>query len=103
MKLSTPFVLIPALFITAWIAIANRGKVSVSFDPFSQSSPALTIDVPLYAVFLAGALAGLVLGASGAWLAQGRHRRAAREAKRALRTVEKKNGNSGTTLPAARR
>jgi hypothetical protein len=100
-KLSTAFVLIPALFLTAWIAIANRRPVPVSFDPFSQATPALVIEnVPLYWVFLAGALAGLVLGASGAWLAQGRHRRAAREAKRALKTMEKENG---TTLPTVRR
>ena len=103
MKLSTLFVLIPALFVTAWIAIANRGPVRVSFDPFSQATPALTIDnIPLYWVFLAGALAGLVLGASGAWIAQGRHRRAAREAKRALKTIEKSETGSGA-LPAVKR
>jgi uncharacterized integral membrane protein len=103
MKLSTPFVLVPALIVTAWLAIANRKSVVVSFDPFSQVNPAITLDVPIYIVFLAGALAGIVLGAFGAWFAQGRYRRDAREARRTLRTLEKDQKAGGSALPAVRR
>lgn len=102
MKLSTPFVLVPALIVTAWLAVANRHKVLVSFDPFSQANPAITLDTPVYAVFLTGALIGIILGAFAVWFAQGRYRRAAREARRTLRTIEKEQAAT-TTLPAVRR
>ncbi|MGQ0741667.1 MAG: DUF1049 domain-containing protein [Alphaproteobacteria bacterium] len=64
MRLSTYFLLVPVIVIVAALAVANRGNVGLSFDPFSDTDPALVIQMPLflllYLTFLAGVLvAGL--------------------------------------------
>lgn len=62
---------------------ANRQLVTVSFDPFSTpDNAAFALPVPLFAVVIAVAMLGVVAGASATWLAQGRHRRAARQNRR---------------------
>lgn len=48
----------------AWLAIANRQMVAFSLDALRPGSPASTIALPLFAVLLFGALAGLVIGAA---------------------------------------
>jgi hypothetical protein len=73
----TPLVLIGLAF-----AIANRHLTTVSFDPFNGndiSSPQIT--VPLFIVLFSATAFGIVLGGIAVWLAQGKSRRAAREAK----------------------
>ena len=56
------FVILAAL--AAWLAIANRQPVQFSLDAMRPGSPASSIELPLFAVLLIGALAGLVIGAS---------------------------------------
>jgi len=61
-------------------AFANRHFVTVSFDPFpSGDVPAFAISAPLFAVLIATAMLGVAAGGAAVWLAQGRHRRAARK------------------------
>jgi uncharacterized integral membrane protein len=63
-------------------AFANRGLVTVSFDPFASSdSAAISIAAPLFAVVTVAAMLGVVAGAAATWLSQGRHRRAARQSR----------------------
>ena len=75
-------VLIPAALVVLAFAVANRRETALSLDPFANGdSSALTVAAPLF-VFLIGALlAGVLLGGGAAWLGQGRHRRAARQAR----------------------
>ena len=64
MRLSTYLIAIPIVLIAALIAVANRGEVIVSFDPFSRASPAVAFEMPLYlALFIVFAL-GILLGAA---------------------------------------
>jgi putative membrane protein len=58
---------LPLVVIVAAFAIANRGNVSVSFDPLPYS-----VEAPLYTLVLSLVFAGTVLGAVAAWL--GGHR-----------------------------
>jgi uncharacterized membrane protein YciS (DUF1049 family) len=73
---------IPAALAIIAFAIANRQMVRVSFDPFSREAPAYALDAPLFAVALAALALGIVAGGIGAWLVQGKHRRAERQLKR---------------------
>ncbi len=71
-------VLVPVALIVVLFSVANRGPVRVSFDPVSRDAPALAYDLPLFAVILAALAIGILVGGFAAWLAQGRHRKAAR-------------------------
>lgn len=65
MKLSTYFVAIPVVVVTAVVAVANRQLVTFSLDPFSLSHPAEAISVrmPLFVLLLVTLAVGALLGA----------------------------------------
>jgi uncharacterized integral membrane protein len=72
-----PFAIVLLIF-----AFANRHFVTVSFDPFaSGDTAAFTIEAPLFIVLILTAMLGVVAGGLATWLAQGKHRRAARQAR----------------------
>ena len=63
-------VLLPIAIIVILLAVANRGPVLLSLDPFSQEIPEIAFKVPLYAVIFASVMVGVVIGGIAAWLAQ---------------------------------
>ncbi len=69
--------LIPLAVILIAFAIANRHVVTVYLDPF-DGDPGAGIRLPLFAVMVLCAIVGVIAGGIGAWLRQGRWRRAAR-------------------------
>jgi uncharacterized integral membrane protein len=77
-KLLNAIVLIPLGVIFVVFAVANRHIVTVSFDPFNSSDPALGFSLPLFVVIIAVAILGVVAGSLATWFSQRRWRRAAR-------------------------
>ncbi|MDP3342071.1 LapA family protein [Frigidibacter sp.] len=75
-------VLVPIALAIVLFAVANRAPVRVSFDPISRDAPLFAFDVPLFAVVLAALAVGVLIGGLAAWLAQGKHRKAARRNRR---------------------
>ncbi len=71
---------IVAFVALAWFALANRGRITVSFDPFTPAEPFWAVRAPVWAVFFAGIFLGLLVGGFAAWLKQGKWRRRARRA-----------------------
>lgn len=71
-------VLVPVALIVVLFSVANRAPVRVSFDPISRDAPAFALDLPLFAVILAAIAVGILIGGFASWLAQGKHRKAAR-------------------------
>ncbi|HEV7327169.1 MAG TPA: LapA family protein [Bosea sp. (in: a-proteobacteria)] len=71
-------VLVPVALIVVLFSVANRAPVRVSLDPISRDAPALALDLPLFAVILAAVAIGILIGGFASWLAQGKHRKAAR-------------------------
>ncbi len=69
------------------LASANRHPVTISLDPFSSDSPALTFTPPLYLVILFALIAGVIVGGIATWLKQARWRRQARRRKAEVRTL----------------
>ncbi|MBV1706461.1 MAG: DUF1049 domain-containing protein [Hyphomicrobiales bacterium] len=63
------------------MALANKEIVQVSANPFGTPDKALSIGVPLFLVMFAMFMAGMVFGGVLTWFGQGKHRRAARQAK----------------------
>ena len=61
MRLTTWILATPVVLLAIWIAVANRRPVVFSFDPFSQSAPALTVQIPLYLLLFVAVLGGVLL------------------------------------------
>lgn len=95
-------VVAPVALAAMALAVANRERVTVSFDPLP-----LEFALPLYAVALGSLAIGIVLGGLGAWWAGRGGRRQARRDRRELRALNAelaalKSGaqSTDTTLPA---
>ena len=64
------------------LAVANRGLVTLSLDPFSATDPQLSFKLPLFVLFFAPLILGVLIGGTSTWFSQARHRRAAKELRR---------------------
>lgn len=94
-------VLVPLAVIIIALAVANRGAVPFTLDPFNPGNPALTVEWPLF-VYLFGVLAlGMLIGSLATWLRQGRYRRDARERKKEVDKLREtaSHGGSAPQLP----
>jgi uncharacterized integral membrane protein len=70
-------------------AVANRGVVSVSLDPFDTEAPFLAFDVPLFLLVFGALALGVIIGGLADWLSQGRLRREMREEKKQTKRLER--------------
>ncbi len=68
-----------ALFVIVF-AVANRQRVTLSFNPFVAGESYPSISMPLWLLFFFGIITGVILGWIGCWFAQAKHRKRAREA-----------------------
>ena len=72
-------VFVPLAVILIALAVANRGPVAFTLDPFHPGNPALTLSLPLF-IFLFLALAvGMIVGSMATWVKQGHYRKLARQ------------------------
>lgn len=71
-------VLPPLALVVMALAVANRGKVLISLDPFNPLSPALGFDMPLALVILIAVFVGILIGGVSTW--RQARRKAARRA-----------------------
>ena len=101
-------ILFPVAIVVVLLAVANRGPVTLSLDPFSREAPEIAFTVPLFALIFAAVMLGVFIGGMAAWLAQSKHRRAERRYKREARRLRadtaRTRPSSGstalTTVPA---
>lgn len=77
-KVVTAIIVVPLAIVVVAFAIANRQVVTVSFDPFSSSSPAYAASLPLFVLIFVLVILGVVIGGVAAWLRQATWRRTAR-------------------------
>ena len=71
--------LLPVAAVLLAFAFANRGWVTVAFDPTGQNR-LTSVDAPQYAVIFAAGAIGALVGGLITWIRQGERRRAARVA-----------------------
>ena len=81
-------ILLPIAILVVLLAVANRGPVLVSFDPFSKAQPELSVTVPLFALILGPVAIGVVLGGIGSWLAARAQRRERRMSAREVNRLK---------------
>lgn len=78
-RLMLILIVIPIAIVLISLAVANRGMVPFTLDPFNPGNPALTINAPLFVYLFAAAGIGVLAGGFMTWLKQGRYRKLARE------------------------
>jgi hypothetical protein len=61
-RLSTYAIGVPAVVVAVVVAVANRRTVVFSLDPFSQTSPALALRLPLFLLVFVILGLGVLLG-----------------------------------------
>jgi len=71
-------IFIPLAIVIVVLAVANRHLVTLSFDPFNPTAPALSVGVPLFVLLFAALALGVMVGGLAVWFRQGRWRRLAR-------------------------
>ena len=91
-------ILFPVAVIVVLLAVANRGPVLLSFDPFTRGQPDLSLTLPLFALILASVALGVVLGGVGSWIAAGRQRRERRVSARELNRLKAEADRLRTSL-----
>jgi Na+/H+-translocating membrane pyrophosphatase len=75
--------LVPLALAAIALLVANRHDVIIYLDPFAGSAPEGTqITVQLFVVTGVAIMVGVIFGSVMTYLEQGRHRRAARRARR---------------------
>lgn len=90
-KLVTYFLLVPLAIIILMFASANRGAVTLSFDPFSATPPALSFTMPLFVLIFILVILGVIIGGCAAWLRQSKYRRNARLLETEVRVLRGEN------------
>jgi uncharacterized integral membrane protein len=72
-------VFVPLAIVLVALAVANRGIVSFTLDPFNPGNPGLTWPMPLFVLIFAALALGMVVGSLATWVKQGRYRKLARQ------------------------
>ena len=75
-------ILIPLAVIIVAFAVANREKITISFDPFGPNTAADWQTQPLFVVVIAALILGVIIGGIASWLRQTKWRRTARRLER---------------------
>jgi uncharacterized integral membrane protein len=83
------------------LAVANRGFVPFTLDPFDPGNPGLTLSLPLFVYLFLALLLGVLVGSATTWLRQGRYRRRARRHAEEARSLREEAARS--TPPAQTR
>jgi len=82
-RIISTLILVPLAVVIIAFAVANRQWITVSFDPFSSTSPAYAATLPLFAFIFVSLILGVVIGGAVAWIGQAKWRRTARKLERA--------------------
>ena len=78
-KIISALILVPLAVVVSVFAVANRQAVTVSFDPFSSTSPAYAATLPLFVIIFTTLIVGVLVGGIAAWIGQAKWRRLARK------------------------
>ena len=61
----------PLAIILIALAVANRGLVAFTLDPFNPGNPALTLQLPLFVFLFLRLALGMVVGSLATWCQAG--------------------------------
>jgi uncharacterized integral membrane protein len=78
-RLLVVLIFVPIAIVLVALAVANRGAVAFTLDPFNPGNPALTLALPLFVLLFAAFALGMIVGSTATWFRQGRYRKLARQ------------------------
>lgn len=81
----------PLAILFVLLAVANRGAVTISLDPFSREAPAFAFSLPLFVALLLAVAVGVVIGGMAAGIGRMRWRYRARAAEREAEKLSAEN------------
>jgi Lipopolysaccharide assembly protein A domain len=84
---------LPVAIVVIAFVVANRQWTRLSLDPFSSTSPAFSIQMPLWVLFIFGVFIGILVGWMACWFAQGKHRKLARDRGREIIRLQAEAAN----------
>lgn len=90
-KLLRWLVVVPFGILLVLLAVANRGSVTLSLDPFSREAPALAFTLPLFVALLLAVALGVVIGGVAVGVGRLRWRHRARAAEREAQKLSAEN------------
>jgi uncharacterized integral membrane protein len=96
--------LLPVAAVIIVFSIYNRHGVDVMVDPSGIFHSGMKFTLPLYMVVFASMMIGVLAGGVASWMKQGKHRRAARDARsdaRKLQDEAERLRSQVAALPAA--
>ena len=93
------FVLVPLAVLIVMFAVANREIITVSFDPFDSTQPALAFRMPLFILIFVLVGLGVLIGGIAAWLKQHKWRARARRAEADVRRLRAELDAQRTIAP----
>ena len=91
-KIVTMLIVVPLAVVIVAFAVANRQSVTVSFDPFSSTTPAYAMTLPLFALIFMLLILGVLIGGTAAWIGQTKWRRTARKLDSEVRSLHQELG-----------
>ena len=72
-------IVVPVAIILIVLSVANRHLVTLALNPFRPEDGMLALSLPLFVFLFLALMIGVLLGSAATWLAQGRHRKRARD------------------------
>jgi uncharacterized integral membrane protein len=91
----------PLALATLAVCVANRITVPLYIDPFTVENTTPFLQLPLYLVMLGCLAVGVLMGGIVVWFGQGKHRRAARAARKDVERLSKDLEDAKRSLNAA--
>lgn len=98
-KLLAWIVLLPLAAAVVLFAVANRGWVTISFDPFSAEAPAYSVAAPMFLPLFIAFIAGILIGGLAVWRGRLRAQMAAHRAERELARLRAEKAAAERALP----
>ena len=81
-KIIFVLILIPLAIVLIALTVANRQRVSLNLDVFNPSNAALSFEAPFFVWLFGAAAIGIIVGGTGSWFAQSKHRKKERAYKK---------------------
>src|SRR5262245_17620326 len=101
-KFITAAIVVPLVVVIIAFAVANRQIVTISFDPFDATRPALALTAPLFILIFVLVGLGVLIGGAAAWFKQHKWRALARRADAEARELRARlDASQPKRLPAA--
>lgn len=94
-------VVVPVAIILIVLSVANRHLVTLALNPFRPEDTMLSLSLPFFAFLLVALMIGVILGSAATWLAQGKHRKRARDEAQEARKWRDEAGRQRNQLEQA--